>query len=54
MFPVSAVPTGLVLNLMRNPGTEVPGYFHRIPTGRKIGDGYVRPVRKRKLRKVGG
>jgi hypothetical protein len=33
---LSIVPTGLVLNLMHNPGTEVPGYFHLVPTGREM------------------
>ena len=27
---------GLVLKLMPNPGTEVPGYFHLVPPGRKM------------------
>jgi hypothetical protein len=27
---------GIVHNLMPNPGTEVPGYFHVVPTGRKM------------------
>jgi hypothetical protein len=27
---------GLVLNLMHNPGTEVPGYFPSVPMGRKM------------------
>ena len=35
MFSISVVPTGLVLNLMHNPGTEVPGYSRCVPTGRK-------------------
>ena len=33
----SFVPTGLLPNLMPNPGTEVPGYFHGVPTGRRVG-----------------
>jgi hypothetical protein len=36
VFFRSFVPTGLVLNLTPDPGTEVPGYFHLIPTGRKM------------------
>src|ERR1019366_6082915 len=36
MFSISIVPTGLTLNLMHNPGTEVPGYFHFVPPGRKM------------------
>ena len=36
MFSISFVPTGLVLSLMHNPGTEVPGYSHLVPTGRKM------------------
>jgi hypothetical protein len=33
VFFRSFVPTGLVLNLTPNPGTEVPGYFHLVPMG---------------------
>ena len=33
MFSKSVVPTGLVVNLVPYPGTEVPGYFHLVPTG---------------------
>jgi hypothetical protein len=36
VLPISIVPTGLVLNLMHNPGTKVPGYFPRVPLGRKM------------------
>ena len=36
MFSLSIVPTGLVLNLMHDPGTKVPGYFPGVPTGRKM------------------
>jgi hypothetical protein len=32
----SIVPMGLVLMPMHNPGTEVPGYFLLVPTGRKM------------------
>ena len=33
----SVVPTGLILEILpHNPGTEVPGYFHGVPTGRKM------------------
>jgi hypothetical protein len=35
VFSLSIVPTGLDRNLMQNPGTEVPGYFPGVPTGRK-------------------
>ena len=35
-FSISVVPTGLILILMHNPGTEVPGYFPGVPTGRKM------------------
>ena len=30
---VSVVPTGLVPDTTYNPGTEVPGYSHLVPTG---------------------
>ena len=36
VFTLSIVPMGLVLNVMHDPGTEVPGYFHFVPPGRKI------------------
>jgi hypothetical protein len=45
VFSISVVPTGLVLNLMHNPGTEVPGYFHLVPTGRTIAKLLLRPFR---------
>jgi hypothetical protein len=35
VFSLSIVPAGLVHDLMQNPGTEVPGYFPRVPMGRK-------------------
>ena len=36
MLTMSFVPTGLVFMLLRDPGTEVPGYFHGVPTGRAL------------------
>jgi len=36
VFSLSIVPTGLFLSLMHNPGTEVPGYSHLVPTGRNM------------------
>ncbi|MGD0309395.1 MAG: hypothetical protein ABSC02_08900 [Acidobacteriota bacterium] len=41
MFSLSVVPPGLVHNPMPNPGTEVPGYSHIVPTGREV-PGYLR------------
>ncbi len=35
-FSTSIVPMGLVLVSLHYPGTEVPGYFPGVPTGRKI------------------
>ena len=37
MLTMSFVPTGLVFMLLRDPGTEVPGYFHGVPPGRRTG-----------------
>jgi len=36
VFSISVVPTGLAFRSMQNPGTEVPGYFRRVPMGRKV------------------
>ena len=32
-FCISVVPLGLDITPIRNPGTEVPGYYHCIPPG---------------------
>ena len=34
-FFISVVPTGLALLMLPKPGTEVPGYYHCVPTGLK-------------------
>ena len=36
VFSISVVPMGLTLNTATNPGTKVPGYFHRVPDGSKM------------------
>ena len=38
-FCISVVPPGLGITPIRNPGTEVPGYYHRIPPGCSFDNG---------------
>jgi hypothetical protein len=52
VISMSIVPTGLVLNRMPNPGTEVPGYFHLVPTGRKVPGYFPRVPMGRKMAKL--
>ena len=52
VFSASVVPMGLAPYWMHNPGTEVPGYFNLVPTGREMGPILASPLRALKVAKL--